>query len=283
MAYTVKDVAGMSGISVRTLHFYDETGLLKPASYGANGYRYYEEPQLLMLQQILFYRELGFGLKQIKEILSRAEFETVAALQSHRTVLQKNVARTRRLIDTIDRTLEHLKGRTTMQSEEMFAGFNVAAGEDRFGEPVLLGGEPNDCKVSGRDTGGAMCIFEFTGSGGGPRHLHHEQDEWIYVLAGEVELHIGDQQLRLAPGESAFIPRTAPHVWVFVGGGPGRILNVYQPAGNIEEFFRELGTFTDPPVHEALSLDELRQLFQTHGMKLVGPPLYWEEYLAGQR
>jgi DNA-binding transcriptional MerR regulator/quercetin dioxygenase-like cupin family protein len=283
MAYTVKDVAGMSGISVRTLHFYDETGLLKPASYGANGYRYYEEPQLLMLQQILFYRELGFGLKQIKEILSRAEFETVAALESHRKVLHKNLARTRRLIDTIDRTLEHLKGRTTMQSEEMFAGFNVAAGEDRFGEHVLLGGEPNDCKVSGRDTGGALCIFEFTGSGGGPRHLHHEQDEWIYVLDGEVELHIGEQQLRLGTGESAFIPRTAPHVWVFVGGGPGRILNVYQPAGNIEEFFRELGTFTDPPVHEALSMDELRQLFQSHGMKLVGPPLYWEEYMAGQR
>lgn len=78
MAYTVKDVAGMSGISVRTLHFYDETGLLKPASYGENGYRYYEEPQLLMLQQILFYRELGFGLKQIKEILSRAGFPMAA-------------------------------------------------------------------------------------------------------------------------------------------------------------------------------------------------------------
>ena len=283
MAHTVKEVAGMSGISVRTLHFYDETGLLKPASYGANGYRYYEEPQLLMLQQILFYRELGFGLKQIKEILSRAEFETVAALESHRKVLQKNVARTRRLIDTIDRTLEHLKGRTTMQSEEMFAGFNVAAGEDRFGEHVLLGGEPNDCKVSARDTGGAMCIFEFTGSGGGPRHLHHDQDEWIYVLTGEIELHLGDQQLRLGPGESAFVPRAVPHAWVFVSGGPGRILNVYQPAGAIEEFFRELGTFKDPLVHEALSLDELRQLFKSHGMDLVGPPLYWEEYLAAQR
>ena len=66
MAYTVKQVAAMSGVSVRTLHFYDETGLLKPAYHGANGYRFYEEPQLLTLQQILFYRELGFELKQIK-------------------------------------------------------------------------------------------------------------------------------------------------------------------------------------------------------------------------
>src|SRR5436189_2598359 len=89
MAYTVKQVAAMSGVSVRTLHFYDETGLLKPAYVGANGYRFYEEAQLLMLQQILFYRELEFELKQIKRILGRGDFEKVAALQSHRKVLQK--------------------------------------------------------------------------------------------------------------------------------------------------------------------------------------------------
>src|SRR6185503_227785 len=98
MAYTVKRVAAMSGVSVRTLHFYDEMGLLKPAHLGANGYRFYEEPQLLTLQQILFYRELGFELKQIKRILGRADFEIVAALRSHRKVLRKNLARTRRLI-----------------------------------------------------------------------------------------------------------------------------------------------------------------------------------------
>jgi DNA-binding transcriptional MerR regulator len=63
MAYTVKQVAALSGVSVRALHFYDETGLLKPVSTGANGYRYYEEPQLLTLQQVLFYRELGFELR----------------------------------------------------------------------------------------------------------------------------------------------------------------------------------------------------------------------------
>ena len=64
MAYTVKQLAAMSGVSVRTLHFYDETGLLEPAYCGANGYRFYEKQQLLTLQQILFYRELGFELKQ---------------------------------------------------------------------------------------------------------------------------------------------------------------------------------------------------------------------------
>jgi DNA-binding transcriptional MerR regulator len=124
MAYTVKQVSAMSGVSVRTLHFYDEVGLLKPAFVGANGYRFYEEPQLLALQQILFYRELGFELKQIERIVQRADFEKLAALESHRKVLRKQAARTRELIATIDKTIEHLKGKTKMNSEEMFAGFD---------------------------------------------------------------------------------------------------------------------------------------------------------------
>src|SRR5438445_728209 len=126
MAYTVKQVAGMSGVTVRTLHFYHESGLLKPAYRGANGYRFYEEAQLLTLQQILFYRELGFELKRIKRIVGRADFEKIAALESHRKVLQKNLTRTRSLIETIDKTIKHLKGTMKMKSEEMFAGFSVA-------------------------------------------------------------------------------------------------------------------------------------------------------------
>src|SRR5579864_1386429 len=121
MAYTVKQLALMSGVTVRTLHFFDEVALLKPARQRANGYRLYEEPQLLMLQQILFYRELGFELKQIKEVLGRADFEKVATLQSHRKVLQEDLARTRTLIETIDKTIKHLKGTKKMKSEEMFA------------------------------------------------------------------------------------------------------------------------------------------------------------------
>src|SRR5258707_15158874 len=120
MAYTVKKVAGMSGVSVRTLHFYDEVGLLKADHVGVNGYRFYEEAQLLTLQQILFYRELGFELKQIKRTLGRADFEKAAALQSHREVLQKKLSRTRTLIETIDKTTTHLKGAKKMKNEEMF-------------------------------------------------------------------------------------------------------------------------------------------------------------------
>src|SRR5262249_29185465 len=123
MAYTVKQVSRMSGVSVRTLHFYDELGLLKPAYLGKNGYRFYEEPQLLTLQQILFYRELGVELKRIKNILGRTHSEKVAALRSHRKVLLKKLDNTRELIGTIDKTIEHLKGKRKMKSQEMFVGF----------------------------------------------------------------------------------------------------------------------------------------------------------------
>jgi DNA-binding transcriptional MerR regulator/quercetin dioxygenase-like cupin family protein len=273
MDYTVKQVAAMSGVSVRTLHFYDETGLLKPAYIGANGYRFYGEAQFLILQQILFYRELGFELKQIKEILGRADFEKVAALQSHRQVLQKNLSRTRTLIETIDKTIQHLKGTKQMKSGEMFLGFSVAAGNDRFDEHIKLGGEPSDCKVSAQDTGGALCVFEFTGKGSGPRHLHLEQDEWIYILDGEFNFEVGDKQLRLGAGECVFIPRKVAHVWACVSDKPGKIINVYQPAGKMEEFFREVGKFDTPPIHEALSVDELHRFFEAHGMDLLGPPL----------
>src|ERR1700730_528322 len=281
MAYTVKQVSRMSGVSVRTLHFYDETGLLKPAFHGANGYRFYEEPQLLSLQQILFYRELGFELKKIKRVLGRRDFEKVAALQSHRKVLQKNLARTRMLIETIDKTIKHLKGTKKMKSEEMFLGFSVAAGKDRFDEHIKLGGEPHDCKVSAQDTDGAMCVFEFTGSGGGPRHLHHEQDEWIYVIDGELDFVVGAERLRLTAGESIFIPRKTAHLWACMRGRPAEIINAYQPAGKMEEFFREVSTFKNLPTREDVinktyteeQVQALDRLFSGHGMDLLSPPL----------
>jgi DNA-binding transcriptional MerR regulator len=124
MAYTVAKLAKISGVSVRTLHWYDQVGLLKPAYHGANGYRFYEEEQMLMLQQILFFRELGFELGQIEKILKRGDFDKMKALSSHRQVLQKNVERTKKLIKTIDRTIEHLKGTKKMKDQEIYQGFS---------------------------------------------------------------------------------------------------------------------------------------------------------------
>lgn len=274
--YTVKQVAAMSGVSVRTLHFYDESALLPPAYHGANSYRYYEEPQLLMLQQILFYRELGFELKHIKKILGRRDFEKVEALQSHRKVLQANLARTRRLIETIDQTVDHLKGTRKMKTEEMFAGFTVAAGNARFGEHIKLAGQPADCKVSAEDTKGTMAVFEI--AFGWPQHLHHEQDEWLYILEGEVDFLVGKKRFRASAGESVFIPRKSPHGFSPVG--VARMIDVFQPAGNMEAFFRAISVLKDLPTREDVinktytnqQVQSLCEAFAAHGMDLLAPP-----------
>jgi DNA-binding transcriptional MerR regulator len=126
MAYTVKQLAKISGVSVRTLHWYDEKGLLKPSYHGSNGYRYYEEEQLLMLQQILFFRELGFNLNDIQKLLSQDDFDKVRALQSHKQVLTEEINRKSNLITTIDKTMSHLRGKETMQDNELYYGFDKA-------------------------------------------------------------------------------------------------------------------------------------------------------------
>jgi len=277
MAYTVKQLAVMSGVTVRTLHFYDEMALLKPAYSKANGYRIYEQPQLLMLQQILFYRELGFELKRIKEILSQPKFEKVAALKSHRRVLEKNATRTGTLIETIDKTISHLKGTKKMKNEEMFAGFSIGAGKDRFNDGFNRHGTTIDCKVSGKDTGGAMCVLEVNNTGW-PRHVNRDQDEWVYVVDGEVELEIAQKRFHLGARESMFIPRNVEHAW---GGVPAKIINTYQPAGKIEEFFQALAKFKDLPTREqaieksytADQINGLKWVFEAHGMIVTGPPL----------
>jgi quercetin dioxygenase-like cupin family protein len=171
-----------------------------------------------------------------------------------------------------------------MKSQDISVGFSVAAGKDRFNEQIKLGGpdgEANDCKVSGKDTEGAMCVFEFTGASGGPPHVHHELDEWIYVLEGEFELHVGNKRFRIGAGESVFMPRKVAHMWGCVSGKPGRIINVYQPAGKMEEFFRELGK---PPkylitaqqvankTYSPEQVKSLHRLFELHGMDLLPPP-----------
>lgn len=88
MDYTVQELAKLSGVSIRTLRYYDEIGLLKPAFIGDNKYRYYQKKQLLLLQQILFFKELGFELKQIQKIVGRADFDTLNALRIHAQKVQ---------------------------------------------------------------------------------------------------------------------------------------------------------------------------------------------------
>ncbi len=121
--YTVKQLADLAGVSIRTLHYYDEIGLLKPSSIGDNGYRYYAEEAVYRLQQILFFREMELGLLQIKELIDRPGFDLLATLVTHRQALQAKIARLQTLIHTIDHTLTHLTGEVDMSKKKLFEGF----------------------------------------------------------------------------------------------------------------------------------------------------------------
>lgn len=125
--YTVKQIAGLAGVTVRTLHYYDEIALLKPSSVGENGYRYYDDADLLRLQQILFFRELGLELEQIKQVLTAPDFDLIATLQHHRTALSEKIEQMQRLIATVDRTMMHLIGEMRIRNmQKLFDGFSEA-------------------------------------------------------------------------------------------------------------------------------------------------------------
>lgn len=138
MTYTIKEIAKLAGVTTRTLRYYDEIGLLSPADMGSNGYRYYDQDSLLLLQQILFYRELEVPLKEIHQIVSRPDFELLDALEKHRTSLIGQVNRLDTLIDTIDQTIAMIKGEVKMTDKEYFEGFDEAQyaeeTKERWGE-----------------------------------------------------------------------------------------------------------------------------------------------------
>jgi DNA-binding transcriptional MerR regulator len=124
MEYTIKQIADLAGVSTRTLRYYDELGLLEPFRMGINGYRYYNEGNLLQLQQIMFFRELDVPLQEIEYILSRPDYNIVNALERHRQTLYKKVQRLTKLIDTIDRTIMSIHGEWTMSDNDYFEGFD---------------------------------------------------------------------------------------------------------------------------------------------------------------
>ena len=144
MAYTVKQLSTLAGVSVRTLHYYDEIGLLKPSTLGENGYRYYSEEALIRLQQILFYRELDLSLEDIKHIITHPDFDVLEALAAHKQALGQRVERLNRLINTVDTTILHLKGFKKMSQKQLFQAFSeeeqekYAAEAERMYDPEIV-------------------------------------------------------------------------------------------------------------------------------------------------
>jgi DNA-binding transcriptional MerR regulator len=124
MSYTVKQLSKLAGVSVRTLHYYDEIELLKPDAIRTNGYREYGDEAVLKLQQIMFYRELDLSLEEIKAVVSRPDFDAVAALEKHRISLQGQARRLERLIRTVENTILYMKGVKEMSQKQLFEAFS---------------------------------------------------------------------------------------------------------------------------------------------------------------
>ena len=148
--------------------------------------------------------------------------------------------------------------------------FPVTAGNDRFDRPFLFGDGHFYCKVSAKDTGGELCIYETVRKkkGGPLLHYHHNQDEWFFVRQGEFLFQIGDNSFRLRAGDSLFAPRKLPHTFANTSE-EGILIIIYQPAGTMEQFFLDGSQLllANP------TSEEWRALCRLHGVEIVGPQL----------
>lgn len=159
----VKEVADLTGVSVRTLHYYDEIGLLIPEDATESGYRLYSEGNLETLQQILFFKELGFPLKKIKEIISSPSFDRQQALISQRKMLLEKRCQLDKMIETIDKTIKHERGEFPMTNKEKFEGFDFSHNPYEEEARKLWGDETVDnanAKLAGMGRDGQKVLSE---------------------------------------------------------------------------------------------------------------------------
>jgi len=139
MEYTVQKLGQMAGISTRTLRYYDEIGILKPARINSSGYRIYGQAEVNRLQQILFYKELGVSLEVIKDIVTSPSYDGAQALREHREQLLNKRKQLDVLIANVEKTLASMEGKITMTDQEKFAGFKqqlIDENEARYGKEI---------------------------------------------------------------------------------------------------------------------------------------------------
>lgn len=139
MEYTIQKLGVLAGVSTRTLRYYDEIELLKPARINSSGYRIYGQQQVDRLQQILFYRELGLGLEQIKEIVNNPDFNGTEALKEHREKLLDKRKQLDVLLQNVEKTIASHEGRISMKDQEKFEGFKdklIEENEKQYGKEI---------------------------------------------------------------------------------------------------------------------------------------------------
>ncbi|MCM3719358.1 MerR family transcriptional regulator [Fictibacillus phosphorivorans] len=139
MEYTIQKLAMLAGVSTRTLRYYDQIEILKPARINSSGYRIYGQKEVDKLQQILFYKELGLHLDKIKEIVNAPSFDAVTALNDHRKQLLDKRSQLDRLIENVEKTIASNEGRMVMKDKEKFEGFKqkmVEDNENKYGKEI---------------------------------------------------------------------------------------------------------------------------------------------------
>ncbi len=146
--------------------------------------------------------------------------------------------------------------------------FVVETNKTRFNE-ALGGGTRNDLKISGKDTNNQLATFEIhtTGKTGPALHIHYDQDEIVSVIEGDYLFQVGIEKMKLKVGDTLFIPRGTPHAFVHLGEGTGKKLSIYQPAGNIEEMFRQIGLLKER------TPEKIQAVMAVNNSKVVGKPL----------
>ena len=155
------------------------------------------------------------------------------------------------------------------QSAPSGTGVRIAQGHDRFDQGPRTGISQFQMKVSGKDTGKQLLIYEFnfTRKGGPPVHIHHNEDEWLYVVQGNYVAQVGGERKALKAGDAWLLPRGIPHTYAYTGeaGTTGKNIVLFQPAGLMEEFFHlmasDLRAATDPTI------------MPKYGLQFVAPPL----------
>ncbi len=139
MEYTVQKLGSIAGVSTRTLRYYDEVGILKPARITSSGYRIYSEEEVDRLQQIMFYRELGVSIETIKEIITSPSFDKAAALREHREGLLTKRLQLDQLIENVEKTIARSEGKIKMSDKEKFEGFKkglIEENEKKYGKEI---------------------------------------------------------------------------------------------------------------------------------------------------
>lgn len=139
MEYTIQKLANLAGISSRTLRYYDEIGLLRPAKINSSGYRIYGQKEVDRLQQILFYREMGVELEKIKQILNEPSFDAAKALKEHRKNLLAKRNQIDCLLQNIEKTLNKIERGIEMSDKEKFEGFKkqmIEENEKKYGKEI---------------------------------------------------------------------------------------------------------------------------------------------------